>query len=160
MKLFKLIVIMVFTLFLSCDNNPREEPEEIAETEVRDPAEANKEWIDAWNQNDPDKLQEMTSNDAVLYMQGRSRIADSISAWFQNSAPNMKDLSTTPEIQNSNDSIAYEAGTYSHGSKQDTLNTTFEGTYTVIWERADDDWQIKVMNITQKQMDTTSMENE
>lgn len=46
------------------------------------------------------------------------------------------------------DNIAYEAGTYMHGTKEnDSLKMA--GTYTVIWERdGDNEWVIKLMDIS------------
>lgn len=159
MKFLKLIPLFALLCFIGCDDSKRE-ADDMEEMEVRDPSETNKEWMDAWNANDPDKLQSLTADNAVLYMDGEAFESDSISAWYKNNAPMMKDLNTSPELKYSSDSIAYEVGTYRHMVKEDSLNTPHEGTYTVIWERADDDWKVRFMNITEKHTDTTSTENE
>ena len=48
------------------------------QAEVHDPAEANKQWVDAWNRNNPQELDTLTATDAVLYMEGETMKADSI----------------------------------------------------------------------------------
>lgn len=160
MKFLKLIPLFALLCFVGCDNPNEKEADDMEEMEVRDPSETNKEWMNAWNANDPDKLQSLTADNAVLYMDGQAYESDSISSWYQNSAPMMRDLNTSPELTYSSDSIAYEVGTYRHMVKEDSLNTPHEGTYTVIWERAEDDWKVRFMNITEKHTDTTSTGNE
>lgn len=159
MKFLKLMPLFVLLCLVGCNDSNRDKAE-TEEMEIRDPSETNQEWMDAWNNNDPDKLESLTASDAVLYMDGEAYETDSISSWYQNNAPMMRDLNTTPEINYSNDSVAYEAGTYRHMIKEDSLNTPHEGTYTVIWERDDNDWKVKFMNITEKDRDTTSTQNE
>lgn len=54
-------------------------------------------------------------------------------------------------MKNSGDNIVYEAGTYTHGMREnDTLE--LEGTYTVIWERMTEknEWEIKLIDISPK----------
>ncbi len=160
MKLFKLLPVFALLFLSSCDDQKKEadDKEEMAETtEVRDPAEASAQWIDAWNRNNPQELDTLTSADAVLYMQGKHMSADSIRSWYNMAAPMMKGLKTNPEVKYSNNEIAYEAGTYSHHMKNDSLNTKYEGTYTFIWKKMDNDWKVEVMNITDREMDTTAV---
>ncbi|MCM8569422.1 nuclear transport factor 2 family protein [Gramella jeungdoensis] len=160
MKFLKLIPLFALMCFIGCDNPNKEDADDMEEMEVRDPSETNKEWMDAWNANDPDKLQSLTAENAVLYLDGEAYPTDSINPWYNNNAPMMRDLKTSPELKYSSDSIAYEAGTYRHMVKEDSLNTPHEGTYTVIWERDEDDWKVRFMNITEKHTDTTATENE
>ena len=56
MKLFKLLPVFALLLFSSCDEAKKEtdDMDDMAEqADLRDPAEANKQWIDAWNRNNP-----------------------------------------------------------------------------------------------------------
>lgn len=66
----------------------------------------------------------------------------------------MKNLKTSPEITYSNKDVAYEAGTYSHGIKADSLNNTYEGSYTLIWKKVNNDWKLQVVNIAGRDEDT------
>ncbi|MCB7481646.1 YybH family protein [Christiangramia sediminis] len=159
MKVFKLLPIFALLLFSSCDEEKKEtdDMDDMAEqADLRDPSEANKQWIAAWNRNNPQELDTLTSKDAVLYMQGQSMSADSIRSWYKNAAPMMKDLKTTPEVEYSGDEVAYEAGTYMHGIKNDSTNASYQGSYTFIWKKMNNDWKLQVMNITDKENDTTA----
>lgn len=161
MKLLKFLPLLAILFLSSCEE--KKEADDMAEqAEVRDPAEVNKEWVDSWNNNDPATLDSLTAGDALLYMQGKTMNADSIRAWYKQAVPMMKDLRTTSEASYTGKDIAYDAGTYSHGIKGDTLGTTYEGAYTFIWKKTDKDWKLQVLNITDKTQDTTSteMENE
>ena len=163
MKLLKLLPVFALLLFVRCGDHEKEtdDMDDMAQqAEVRDPADANKQWIDAWNRNNPQELDTLTSADAVLYMEGETMNTDSIRSWYNNVAPMMKDLKTSPEVEYSNEEVAYEAGTYSHGIKNDSLEGTYEGTYTFIWKKMDNDWKIQVMNIAGKEEDTTSTDME
>lgn len=162
MKLIKFLPLFSLLLILGCADNKKMETEEEMETqaEVREPSEANAQWIDAWNRNNPKELDTLTSDDAVLYMQGQQMNADSIRSWYNNAAPMMRDLKTNPEVEYAAGDIAYEAGTYSHGIKNDSLNTTYEGTYTFIWKKMDSNWKLQVLNITDKEPDTIATEEE
>ena len=157
MKLLKFLPLLAVLILSSCQE--KKEADDMAETaEIRDPSEANAQWIDAWNRNNPKELDTLTSEDAVLYIQGQNMRVDSIRSWYNNAAPMMKDLKTRAEVEYSTNDIAYQAGTYSHGIKNDSLNTTYEGTYTFIWKKMDNDWKMQVMNITDKEPDTTATE--
>ena len=159
MKPSKYLLIFLIPFIFSCgEQKEKENKNEVAETEVRDPAEANRQWIDAWNRNNPKELDTLTAEDAVLYMQGQQMNADSIRSWYSNAAPMMKDLKTNAQVEYTTGDIAYEAGTYSHGIKNDTSNTTYEGTYTFIWKKFKDDWKLQVLNITDKETDSTAAE--
>ncbi len=158
MKLLNFLPIFALLLFSSCNENKKENVETTKEAEVRSPAEANQQWIDAWNRNNPQELDTLTSKDAVLFMQGRSMNADSIRSWYNNAAPMMRDLRTNALVEYTTNNIAYEAGTYSHGIKNDSLNTTYKGSYTFIWKKSNNDWKMQVMNITNKEPDTAAIE--
>jgi len=164
MKLLKFLPVAALLFFSSCNDTDRKEADDMdnmaQEAEVRDPAEVNKEWIDSWNKNDADALDSLTSSDAVLYMEGSSMNADSIRAWYKNAAPMMKGLRAKSEVSYSGKDIAYDAGTYSHQIKGDSLSNTYNGAYTLIWKKTDNDWKLKVLNITDKTPDSTATQTE
>lgn len=166
MKLVKLMPLLALLFFVAC-NNPNKEDDaddmdDMSEqANYTNPDEMNTHWVDAWNNNQPDSLDAMTADDAVLLMEGGKMYdRDSISSWYKNGAAWMKNLKTKSEIKNSGDHIAYEAGTYSHNSKNDSIDTKYEGTYVVIWERDSLDWKVKVMSITDKSADSTATDME
>lgn len=153
MKLTKLLTfIALLLLFGACGDNKTEEVEQddmvVEETDMWDANKAMTDWRDAWNKNDAEALESVTADDVTLLINGKSHTQDSVSSWIQNSSSWMKDLKTTSVMKNKGDHIAYEAGTYMHGTKEnDSLQMS--GTYTVIWEREDDnEWAIKVMDIS------------
>ncbi|WP_159039890.1 DUF4440 domain-containing protein [Christiangramia fulva] len=157
MKVFKLFPLFVLLIFASCDNQNRENENMEEETSFTNPEEMNRNWVNAWNSNQPDSLEAMTADDAVLLLEGGKMYdRDSISSWYEKGASMMKDLKTNAEIKNSDDHFAYEAGTYSHNYKNDSTDTKYEGTYVVIWERDSLDWKVKVMSITDKAPDSTA----
>ena len=163
MKLIKLIPLLAFLFFVACNNpNKDSSADNMAEkANYTNPDEMNRDWINAWNNNQPDSLEAMTADDAVLMMEGGEMFnRDSISSWYKNGASMMKDLKTNVEMKSSDDHMAYEAGTYSHASKNDSTDVKYEGTYVVIWERDSLDWKVKVMSITDKTPDSTSAEME
>ncbi len=161
MKMYKLFPILALLLaFGSCQDREREVADEddlmVEETDNWNVDEAMANWRDDWNQNDAQKLEAATADDAVLLLNGKAHRQDSVSAWIENSSSWMKDLRTTSVMKNKAGNLAYEAGTYSHTYKEnDTMQAA--GTYTVIWERSGDqgDWAIKLMDISpQTEMDT------
>ncbi|APG60977.1 YybH family protein [Christiangramia salexigens] len=160
MKLFRLFTIISLLILISCADKEAEKEEKTTAQDVRKPSEVKKDWIDAWNTNNAEKLQQSTSDDAVLLMQGEAMGRDSIRSWYNESAPMMKDLRTEVKMMNYSDNIAYEGGTYVYNIKGDSLKTKYEGVYTIIWERTKDDWQVKLMSITGKTPDSTSMKEE
>ncbi len=163
MKLIKLMPLLALLLFVACDNQKKDDDAEdmAEEANYKSPAQVSSSWVGAWNNNQPDSLEAMTADDAVLLMDGGEMLnRDSISTWYKNGAAMMKDLKTTAEIKNSTDHMAYEAGTYAHHSKNDSIDNTYEGAYVVIWERDSLDWKVKVMSITNKVPDSSMAENE
>lgn len=164
MKLLKILPLFALLFLFSCNDAEKKETDDMddmaEQAENRDPAEINKEWIDSWNKNDAASLDSLTAGNAVLYMQGKSMSVDSIRAWYKESAPLMKDLQTTSERSFSGKDLAYDAGTFKHGIKGDSLGTTYEGAYTIIWKRTDKDWKLQVLNITDKTPDSTATAKE
>ncbi|CAL68017.1 nuclear transport factor 2 family protein [Christiangramia forsetii] len=164
MKLLKFLPLFALLFIYSCNDAEKKETDDMddmaEQAEIRDPAESNKQWIDSWNSNDVATLDSLTSSSAVLYMEGGSMSSDSIRAWYKNAAPMMKALKTQPEANYSGKDIAYEAGTYSYQIKGDSLNNTYNGAYTLIWKKTNNDWKLQVMNITDKASDSTATEME
>lgn len=170
MKLFKLFPLLALLMIIACNNN-RKEPKNdqmVAETDMWQPDEGMKDWIDAWNKNDAQSLKDVTADDAVLLMDGTEVSSDSISAWIDNNSAVMKDLKTKALLENSSDKIAYQSGTYNHHlNNNDTLQ--YSGSYTVIWEKMEakpndttqhNMWKIKLMDIATQHKDSTAMQNE
>lgn len=160
MKLLKFLPLIALLFLSSCeDKKEADDMDEMAgQAEIRDPSEANAQWVDAWNRNNPQELDTLTAEDAILYMEGNTMNKDSIRSWYNEAAPMMNNLRTNSEVKYSGKDVAYEAGTYEFGVKNDTMNNIYEGTYTLIWKRMDNDWKVQVMNINGKDADTTSAE--
>lgn len=157
MKILKTFTLLTFMLLLiaACEEK-REVNEEatVAAATVPDPDEAMNGWREAWNANDAQRLKDYAADDAVLLMWGRKISGDSLNSWMDTTASWMQDLRTSALMTEKGDNFAWETGTYNHGTTQnDTLQMS--GTYTLIWERADDadngDWRIKVMDISPEQ---------
>lgn len=156
MKLLKLFPLLALMMLVSCNTGKKEKAEEKEEgmAEMRTSDESMKDWVAAWNHNDAQSVQAGMADDAVLLMDGMAKTDDSVASWIKNGTAMMKDLKTKTVMKNSGDNIAYEAGTFSHSSKEnDSLK--FEGTYTVVWERMKgennkSDWKIKVMSVSDK----------
>lgn len=150
MKLLKLTPVLALLLVLGACNDREREAAEVEEVVVEDnwdADEAMNTWRDDWNANDSTSLRAATANDAVLFIEGKAHRNDSVSAWINNSASWMNRLETTPVVKNKGEKFAYEAGTYTHSTREnDTLQ--MQGTYTVIWERMGEDWKIKLMDIS------------
>lgn len=150
MKTLKSMGLMsLLLLFMSCGDGREEQAEEVvtSEVEMENADEVMTDWRNAWNNSDPDALQELTGNDAVLLLNGREVAKDSIMAWYRNSTQMVRELETNSTVQNSGEDIAYEAGTYTHAMPEDS-NVQVQGTYTVVWERENDEWKVRLMNIS------------
>lgn len=161
MKSIKLIPLLALLFFISCNDAEKEadDMDDMAEeADMVKPEDANKDWIAAWNNNDAPTLDSLTAKDATVYMQGQMMESDSVSSWYKMSAPQMKGLETTSSTSYSNGDIAYDAGTYRHQIKSDSTGSTYEGTYTLIWKKAEKDWKLQVINIADKAADTTATE--
>ncbi|GAB2760503.1 hypothetical protein [Salinimicrobium soli] len=150
MKFLKLIPVFSLIFFLGACNDGEKEvavEDEIVVEDNWDADAAMGEWRDDWNANDSTSLRAATANDAVLFMEGKAHRNDSVTTWINNSSKWMKNLRTTPVVKKKGEDFAFEAGTYTHGTTaSDTMQMA--GTYTVVWERADDEWKIKLMDIS------------
>lgn len=149
-------------LFVACgETKNSEENEELEEAEVeyQDPEMAMGEWNDAWSSNDPQKIFDETADDVLVVLNGTEVPADSVQGFIEESGAAMKDLNMQSLAKGSTDKMAYDTGTYTHQyNNSDT--TRYEGTYTFIWERQDDeaDWKVTVMNISDKSQTATQQQ--
>ncbi|MFV8225144.1 YybH family protein [Christiangramia aquimixticola] len=159
MKILKFLPVLALFLLSSCDDKKetKDHDEMAQEVEVQDPAEVNKAWIDGWNKNNAASLDSLTARDAVLYMQGNFVEADSLRAWYKMAAPQMKNLRTSPKNSYTGKDLAYESGTYEHHMQNDSLQNTYNGAYTLIWKKKDNNWKLQVINITDSTPDTTAV---
>ena len=151
MKLIKFLpfLSLLFTLG-ACEDKPEaaQEQEVIVEEEPSADEVINR-WSEAWASNNAQNVQNMTADDAVLLLNGQEVPRDSIGAWMEYSGNNMRDLQMSSMYKGAQGQLAYDSGTYSHSFAEDT--TTYRGTYTFIWERAEgepEDWKVKVMHIS------------
>lgn len=161
MKRFKLIPILTLLLLLgSCQDREKEEPEtrEMAtEENYADPEQVIADWSEAWNSNDPQRVDDLIADDAVLVLDGQEVQQDSIRGWMERTSTFMKDLNMRSEKKGTGDRMAYDTGFYTHTYTNDS--TSYKGYYTFIWERDGSDWQVKVMNISDvKDLDTIANE--
>lgn len=159
MKMYRLLPFLSLLLILgACQDKEREEPEtENMETqeEYTDPDQVIADWSEAWNSNDPQRVDDMIADDAVLVLDGNEVQQDSISAWMERTSTFMKDLNMRSQKKGTGDRMAYDVGSYTHTYTNDS--TQYKGYYTFIWERDGSDWQVKVMNISDvKDQDTIS----
>lgn len=159
MKMYRLLPFLSLLLILgACQDKEREEPEtENMETqeEYTDPDQVIADWSEAWNSNDPQRVDDMIADDAVLVLDGNEVQQDSISAWMERTSTFMKDLNMQSQKKGTGDRMAYDVGSYTHTYTNDS--TQYKGYYTFIWERDGSDWQVKVMNISDvKDQDTIS----
>lgn len=159
MKMYRLLPFLSLLLILgACQDKEREEPEtENMETqeEYTDPDQVIADWSEAWNSNDPQRVDDMIADDAVLVLDGNEVQQDSISAWMERTSTFMKDLNMRSQKKGTGDRMAYDVGSYTHTYTNDS--TQYKGYYTFIWEREGSDWQVKVMNISDvKDQDTIS----
>ena len=157
MKVSKLLLLLTFGVFASCNFNS-EQKEEVDEVEVEDQVTVEHEinnlnlmedWDKYWNQNDAQGLKGLIADDAVLLVGGRSVTGDSIHSWIDENAAIMRGLTREATLNSSGEQIRYQAGTFSHGVNTDET-TQENGSYTIIWEQqgGDDQWKIRLMDIS------------
>ena len=152
MKTLKLIPLMLLGFLLGACGEKREVDDsdkmETTQQEFQDPEEAMTNWNNAWNTQDPQQIQALTASDAVLVLNGNEVPADSIPGFYQAAGSTMKDLQLRSLKKGITDHMAYDTGTYNHRYTNDT--THYQGSYTFIWERTEDEseWKVKAMNIT------------
>ena len=122
---------------------PEEEQEEFEDPEV-----VMRDWEEAWTGNNVEELRNQTADDAVLVLNGREVVQDSITAFLEGAGAVMKDLQMQSLGSGSTDRMVYDTGTYQHTYTDDT--TTYRGSYTFIWERpeGEQEWQVAIMNIS------------
>lgn len=150
LKTFSLFALMLL-LIAACEEKRETSAEaEMVTAEVSDPEEAMNDWREAWNANDAQRLKDHTADDAVLLMYGRD-LSGNLNSWMDTTASWMQDLRTSALKTEKGENFAWETGTYTHGTlRNDTLQ--MNGTYTVIWERADEgddaDWKIRLIDIS------------
>lgn len=149
-KVFPLLALLMS--FWACDENRNAEAETelaTADLEVEDPEESMDQWEEAWNMNDAENLKELMADDGVLVLNGENMQKEDTDIWFDITAPYMKNLRTTPVIRKIDETMAYEVGDYIHGTTEnDTVQ--MQGSYTMIWERDQNEWRVKLMNISPK----------
>lgn len=154
LKTFSLLTMMLL-LMVACEERPETTAEaEMATAEIPNPDEAMEGWREAWNANDAQRLKDYAADDAVLMVYGQRLTGEELNTWMDTTASWMQDLRTEALMTEKGENVAWEAGTYTHGTAQnDTLQMS--GTYTLIWQRADDmdngDWKIRVMDISPEQ---------
>ena len=155
MKLRKIFPLLALLMTLwACDENRNAEAETelaTADLEIQDPEESMDQWEEAWNRNNAEELKGLMADDAVVVIFGESMQDEQADSWIDSTASWMKNLRSTPIIKNKGETMAYEVGDFTHGTKEnDTVQ--MEGTYTVIWERSADqnEWRVKLMNVSPK----------
>lgn len=158
MKTLKIFLLPALLTILACQENTTTTTAETA-TRAADPDQLLQRWDEAWNQNNIDSLQNLLADDAVLLMEGEEYSTSDINDWMRENSQAMRDLKTEAKVKRSTGDVAYQAGTYSHGLKEnDTLE--FNGTFTFVWERQnDDEWKVRLMDINQRR-DTTEMDQQ
>lgn len=148
-------MLLVFFLGSCGENREAEEMETEVEMEqeVQDPEEAMTNWKDAWNSQDPQQIEEQAASDAVLVLNGAEVPTDSLPGFYEGAGTSMEDLELRSLKKGSTDHMAYDTGIYTHTYVNDT--TRHEGSYTFIWERADDEneWKVTAMNISDVSID-------
>lgn len=157
-------LFVLLLLIMSCGEKREKEMQKdtdqlaIAEIESREVDQMMDEWKKAWNANDAQSLEDMAADDAVLLFLGEAKTDEDLKQWLRQTSQWMKDLESTSLKKKMGDLVAYEAGTFSHGT---TANDSmqYRGAYVVVWERPamEGEWKIKMMNISPKvDMDTLS----
>lgn len=152
MKVFRpFMMFSLMLLFVACGEKKNSEENEVpmvAEEEFKNSETAIQEWEQAWNSNNAQQLLESTSPDAVLMLNGVEVPKDSIRGFLETSGAAMQNLQQQSLASGSSERMAYDTGTYTHNFRDDTTN--FKGTYTFIWERAEneEEWKVTLMNIS------------
>ena len=153
---------MLTLVFFSCGEQAEKKtggPEEIASAQKA--SEATEKWIAAWNDGNAEQLEALTAADAILYSEGQKVSRDSLRSWYKIAAPMMHDLQTKVDLNSMEKDHAYQSGTYTHKMRyNDSLSESFGGAYTFVWEKADSEWKLKVINIAEKDHTTSEEETE
>lgn len=145
--------LLLMMMFFACgENQTTEAEEEVAAEPVVDewsPEEGSEAWMENWNNNDAAGVLALTTDDAILLIDGQANNRQEIETWTGENAPMMRNLRLEPFVQEKSEEIAYEAGTYTHNiTNNDTLE--IRGAYTLIWEKQDDEqWKLQVIMVDQ-----------
>lgn len=143
--------------FVGCNNAPDREKElsadQAQDSNTPTSSHFTQRWDDAWNQNNADSIQGLLASDVVFLVDGQELSDEERDQWLLENSAVMKDLKTTSEVDNTTTDMVYQAGTYTHGIKNDTM--ALDGSFTLIWERDQeqgqrDPWKVKLMHISQK----------
>jgi ketosteroid isomerase-like protein len=154
MELKNIFPLVILFLVFGCKDNDdaRVEKELVsAEQEIQDPGESMNQWNEAWNSNNANNLKQLMADDAVVVLFSDALQDRAVETWLDSTSTWMKDLETMPIMTHKGKQVAYEVGSYRHGTtRNDTLR--MEGTYTVIWNRNKDlnEWEVKVMDVSPK----------
>jgi len=108
----------------------------------------NKQFIDAWNSKDSEKIISFLSDD-VHFLQGNTHYtgkAEVSQKWVRETLPTLSDLKTYTVSSTTDDKTAYEAGTYSVEVLPDTPQEprgVGEGNFILLWKKGPDDtWKL------------------
>ena len=155
MKMPNLFALFSLLLLISCGEKESRDVEMEDMTavpqEFQDPDEAIENWAAAWNSNEPENINSLLAQDVVVVLNGYEMPKDSIGGFIEGAGSEMKDLEMRSLKRGSTENMAYDTGTYTHTYTTDT--TQYQGSYTFIWERANDEneWKVKAINISDVQ---------
>ncbi|QDK78375.1 nuclear transport factor 2 family protein [Spirosoma sp. KCTC 42546] len=131
-------ILLAATLFASCSQS----------TDTVNIQDLNRQFINAWNDKDSTKIISLLADDAHFlqgntHFKGKAEVADK---WVTETLPTLTDLKTNVVSSESDNHIAYEAGTFS----VDVLplnpkdpHAFGEGNYILLWKKgADNTWKL------------------
>lgn len=103
----------------------------------------NRQFIDAWNAKNPDKVISFLADDVQFiqgstHFRGKSEVAK---RWVQETLPTLNDLKTNVVSSTVDSRTAYEAGTFSVDvlpSAADQPHGYGEGNFVLLWKKSDD----------------------
>lgn len=108
----------------------------------------NKQFIDAWNSKDTEKIISFLADD-VHFLQGNTHFtgkSEVSQKWVRETAPTLSDLKTYTVSSTVDDKTAYEAGTYSVDVLPETPQEprgVGKGNFILLWKKgADDSWKL------------------
>ncbi len=108
----------------------------------------NKQFIDAWNSKDTDKIVGFLAED-VHFLQGNTHFtgkSEVSQKWVRETLPGLSDLRTYTVSSTIDDRTAYEAGTYQVDVMPDTPQEPRglgKGNFILLWKKGTDDtWKL------------------
>lgn len=108
----------------------------------------NKQFIDAWNSKDSEKIVNFLAED-VHFLQGNTHFtgkSEVSQKWVRETLPSLSDLKTYTVSSTIDDKTAYEAGTYQVDVMPDTPQEprgSGKGNFILLWKKgADDTWKL------------------